>query len=300
VLRRARDTPNNLSTTMPKISAADGTKLYVEEVGAGTPVVFVHEYAGDYRSFEPQLRHFCRQYRCVTFSQRGYPPSDVPRDGARYSQEIARDDVIAVMDALAIDKAHVVGHSMGAYTALHVGIKYPRRCRSVTAAGCGWGSSADPAHRETMRALAAETGKMFAEEGIAAASAKYADAPMRQAFKHKDPRGFAEFARMLAEHSAEGHAHTMLNLQLKRPTLWDMEARLKQFSVPLLVILGDEDDLCLDGSVFLKRTVPTAALMVVPRAGHTINSEEPAAFNAALAELFTAVDAGRWLAHKPA
>jgi pimeloyl-ACP methyl ester carboxylesterase len=283
---------------MPKISAADGTKLYVEEVGAGTPVVFVHEYAGDYRSFEPQLRHFCRQYRCVTYSQRGYPPSDVPREAARYSQDIARDDVIAVMDALSIDRAHIVGHSMGAYTAVHVGIKYPQRCLSVTAAGCGWGSFADPAQREAMRALAAETGKMFAEEGIAAAAAKYADAPMRQAFKHKDPRGFAEFARMLAEHSAEGHAQTMLNLQLKRPTLWDMEAQLKKFSLPLLVIVGDEDDLCLDGSVFLKRTVPTAALMVVPRAGHTINSEEPAAFNAALAELFAAVDAGRWMAHK--
>jgi len=285
---------------MPKISAADGTKLYVEEVGAGTPVVFVHEYAGDYRSFEPQLRHFCRRYRCVSYSQRGYPPSDVPPEAARYLQDIARDDVIAVMDALSIDKAHIVGHSMGAYTALHVVIKYPQRCLSVTAAGCGWGSFADPAQREAMRALAAETGKMFAEEGIAAAAAKYADAPMRQAFKHKDPRGFAEFARMLSEHSAEGHAQTMLNLQLKRPTLWDMEAQLKKFSLPLLVIVGDEDDLCLDGSVFLKRTVPTAALLVVPRAGHTINSEEPAAFNAALAELFAAVDAGRWMAHKGA
>ena len=285
---------------MPKIPASDGTKLFVDEIGAGTPVVFIHEYAGDYRSWEPQLRYFSRQHRCVTYSQRGYPPSDVPSDGARYSQEIARDDAIAVMDALAIEKAHVVGHSMGGYTALHVGIRYPHRCLSVTAAGCGWGSSPDAAHRDAMKALAAETGKMFADEGIAAASAKYADAPMRQAFKHKDPRGWAEFARMLAEHSAEGHAHTMLNLQVKRPTLWEMEAELKQFSVPLLVIVGDEDDLCLDGSVFLKRTVPTAALLVVPRAGHTINSEEPAAVNAALAELFAAAEAGRWLAHKPA
>jgi pimeloyl-ACP methyl ester carboxylesterase len=283
---------------MPKISAADGTKLYVEEIGSGTPVVFVHEYAGDYRSFEPQLRYFCRQHRCVTYSQRGYPSSDVPTDPARYSQAIARDDVIAVMDALGIDKAHVVGHSMGAYTALHVGIHYPQRCISVTAAGCGWGSTADAVQREAMKALAAETGKMFAEEGIAAAAAKYADAPMRQAFKHKDPRGWAEFARMLAEHSAQGHAQTMFNLQLKRPTLWEMETELKKFSVPLLVIVGDEDDLCLDGSVFLKRTAPTAALLVIPRAGHTINSEEPAAFNAALADLFSAAEAGRWLAHK--
>jgi len=285
---------------MAKISAADGVKLYVEAVGCGTPVVFVHEYAGDYRSWEPQLRYFCRRHRCVTYSQRGYPPSDVPSDPARYSQDIARDDVIAVMDALGIDKAHVVGHSMGGYTALHVGIRYPRRCLSVTAAGCGWGSSADVGKRDAMKAMAAETGKMFADEGIVSAAAKYADAPMRQAFKNKDPRGWSEFARMLSEHSAEGHAHTMLNLQLKRPTLWEMEAQLKQFSVPLLVIVGDEDEPCLDGSVFIKRTAPTAALLVVPRAGHTINSEEPAVVNAALAELFSAAEAGRWLAHKSA
>jgi pimeloyl-ACP methyl ester carboxylesterase len=285
---------------MAKISAPDGVKLYVEAVGSGTPVVFVHEYAGDYRSWEAQVRYFCRQHRCVTYSQRGYPPSDVPSDPGRYSQEIARDDVIAVMNALGIDKAHVVGHSMGGYTALHVGIRYPQRCLSVTAAGCGWGSAPDAEKRAAMKALAAETGKMFAEEGIVAATAKYADAPMRQAFKHKDPRGWTEFARMLAEHSAEGHALTMLNLQLKRPTLWEMEAELKQFSVPLLVIVGDEDDLCLDGSLFIKRTAPTAALLVLPRSGHTINSEEPGAVNAALAELFAAAETGRWLAHKPA
>jgi len=285
---------------MPRIATPDGTRLHVEETGAGTPVLFIHEYAGDYRSWELQLRHFGRQHRCVTYSQRGYPPSDVPSDPARYSQDIARDDAIAIMDALGIDHAHVVGHSMGAYTALHVGIHYPQRCLSVTAAGCGWGSTPDPAKRDAMKALAGETGKMFADEGIASAAAKYADAPMRQAFKNKDPRGWAEFSQMLAEHSAEGHAHTMLNLQLKRPTLWEMEKQLKAFSVPLLVIVGDEDDLCLDGSLFIKRTAPTAALLVLPRAGHTINSEEPAAFNAALAELFAAAEAGRWLAHKAA
>ena len=284
---------------MPRVTASDGTKLYVEQAGSGIPVVFVHEYAGDYRSWEPQVRYFCRQHRCITYSQRGYPPSDIPTDPGRYSQDIARDDVIAVMDALKVERGHVVGHSMGAYTALHVGIHYPERCLSVTAAGCGWGSAADPKQREAMKALAAETGRMFADEGIASAAAKYADAPMRQAFKHKDPRGWAEFARMLAEHSAEGHAQTMFNLQLKRPTLWEMEVELKRFSVPLLVIVGDEDDLCLDGSVFLKRTAPTAALLMIPRAGHTINSEEPAAVNAALADLFAAAEAGRWLAHKP-
>jgi pimeloyl-ACP methyl ester carboxylesterase len=283
---------------MPKIKTADGTGLHYEEAGSGTPVVFVHEFAGDYRTWEPQMRYFAGSHRCVTYSQRGYPPSDVPSDPARYGQDIARSDVVALMDALGIAKAHVVGHSMGAYTALHVGIRHPQRCISVTAAGCGWGSLPDPAVREAMRKVAAENAKMFSEKSMPEAAAIYADTPTRHTQKYKDPRGYAEFVRMLSEHSAQGHALTMSMLQSKRPTLWDLEADLKKFSVPLLIICGDEDETCLDGSVFLKRTAPTAGLLVIPRSGHTITSEEPAAVNEALADLFAAAEAGRWLAHK--
>ncbi|HEY6027012.1 MAG TPA: alpha/beta hydrolase [Pseudolabrys sp.] len=285
---------------MPQITTRDGTRLFYEEAGQGTPVVFVHEYAGDFRTWEPQMRYFSRAHRCVTYSQRGYPPSDVPTDPARYGQDIARDDVVAVMDALKIDKAHVVGHSMGALTALLVGLKYPGRCISVTAAGCGYGSSPDPKIVEQTRAASRETARMFETEDFHSAAARYADGATRQTHKHKDPRGFAEFARMLAEHSPVGHALTMRELQAKRPSLWELEGKLKQFSVPLLVLVGDEDDWCVDSSVYLKRTVPTAGLCVIPRSGHTITSEEPAAFNAALADLIANVEAGRWMAHRGA
>ena len=125
-----------------------------------------------------------------------------------------------------------------------------------------------------MRKLAVETAAMFAAKGMAEAAVIYAETPTRHAQKYKDPRGFAEFARMLGEHSAQGHALTMSMLQAKRPTLWDMEADLKRFSVPLLVIVGDEDERCIDGSVFFRRTAPTAALVVIPRSGHNINIEE--------------------------
>jgi pimeloyl-ACP methyl ester carboxylesterase len=251
--------------------------------------VFVHEYAGDYRSFEPQMRYFSRLHRCITFSQRGYPPSDVPHEAARYSQDLVREDVKALLDHLRIDRAHIVGHSMGAYTALHMGLHYPERCLSLTAAGCGWGS--DPATRETSIALARDIARMFREEGIAAAAAKYADFPMRQRYKAKDRRGWEEFGRWMAEHSAEGHALTMEEVQLKRPTLWDLEPRLKTLKVPTLVITGDEDWACLEGSLMLKKTIPGAALLVLPWAGHTINSEEPAAFNAALLQFFGMIEA---------
>ena len=284
---------------MPHITAGDGVRLYCEEAGEGSAIVFVHEYAGDWRTWEPQMRHFSRSHRCVTYSQRGYPPSDIPNDPGKYSQDRFRDDVIAVMDALKIGKAHVVGHSMGAATALHVGIRYPERCLSVTAAGCGYGSSADPRKVEEARAASRETGKMFASETMQAAAARYGDGPTRQAQKNKDPRGYAEFIRMLGEHSSLGHSLVMLNLQAKRPSLWEMEAALKKFAPPLLALVGDEDEWCVDASIYLKRIVPAAGLCVIPRSGHTITSEEPAAFNAAVGELIAAAEAGRWLAHKP-
>lgn len=283
---------------MPHIQTRDGTRLYYEEAGSGTPIVFVHEYAGDWRTWEPQMRYFSRAHRCITYSQRGYPPSDVPTDAARYSQELACDDVIAVMDALGIERAHVVGHSMGALTALIVGVRHPGRCISVTAAGCGYGSSPDPALVEQGRAASRETAAMFETVDFPTAAARYADGATRQTHKHKDPHGFAEFAAMLAEHSPVGHALTMREVQAKRPTLWDLEAELKRFSVPLLVLVGDEDGWCLDASIFLKRTVPSAGLCVIPRSGHTITSEEPAAFNAAVADLIANAEAGRWMAHK--
>jgi pimeloyl-ACP methyl ester carboxylesterase len=281
---------------MPFIQAADGTGLYYEEVGSGTPLVFVHEFAGDHRTWEPQMRYFSRAHRCVTFSARGYPPSDVPTDPQQYGQPIAVQDVISLMDALKIDKAHVVGHSMGAYTAVHVGLNHPMRCISVAALGCGWGSS--PSERDASVKLCEQIADMFRNEPIGQAADKYAHFQMRLTFEAKDPRGFAEFSRMLAEHSGAGMAHTMLNLQLKRPTLWELESRLKTFSPPLLVLVGDEDAPCIDGSVFLKRTVPTAALQIVPRAGHTITSEEPAAVNAALEQLFAASESGSWMSHR--
>ena len=187
---------------------------------------------------------------------------------------------------------------MGALTALLVGLKYPQRCLSVTAAGCGYGSSPDPKIVEETRTASRETARMFETEDFRTASARYADGATRQTHKNKDPRGFAEFAAMLAEHSAVGHALTMRELQAKRPSLWELEAELKKFALPLLVLVGDEDGWCLDSSIYLKRTVPTAGLCVIPRSGHTITSEEPAAFNAAVADLIANAEAGRWMAHR--
>lgn len=274
----------------------DGTSLFYDEAGSGEAVLFIHEFAGNHRTWSAQMAALGRSHRCVAYAARGYPPSDVPESDAAYGQDISVADAIAVLDALNIERAHIVGHSMGAYTALHVGLRHPERCLSVAALGCGWGSHPD--ERETARGLCEDIAAMFREKPIAESAAAYARFPMRNTFEAKDPQGFAAFEEILGGLSPEGAALTMLNVQRDRPTLWDLEADLKKFAPPLLVLVGDEDHPCLDGSLFLKRTVPTAALQIVPRAGHTITMEEPAIVNAALNGLFAAATDGTWMNHR--
>lgn len=277
---------------MPYATTDDRVELYYEDSGTGDALVFVHEFAGDSRSWEPQVRHFLRHYRCITFNARGYPPSDVPADGERYSQVRARDDIRVIMDHLDIERAHVIGHSMGAFATLHFGFAYPQRARSLVLAGCGYG--AHPDEQARFLTLTQTTAEMFRDQGIEAAARQYAQSPGRGQFQHKDPRGFAAFAAMLAEHSAEGSAHTMLNVQRLRPSLWDLEAELRALRLPTLIITGDEDAPCLDPGVFMKRLIPNAGLAMIPMAGHTLPSEEPCAFNAAVDRFLASVERGRW------
>src|SRR5438445_757237 len=157
----------------PLITADDGVRLYYEETGAGTAVVFVHEFAGDCRSWEPQLRHFSRRYRCIAYNARGYPPSDVPQELERYSQA-------------------------------------------------------------------------------------------------------------------------------RRPSLFALVEEMARIDVPALIVAGDEDEGSLEASLLMKRTIPTAALAVLPKSGHVLNMEEPAVFNRLLEDFFHQVEAGRWTPRDPA
>jgi len=275
----------------------DGLKLYYEEAGEGAAVVFVHEFAGDHRSWEPQMRFFSRRHRCVTFAARGYPPSDVPGDVAMYSQALAVADIVAVMDHLALGKAHVVGLSMGGFAALHFGLDHPDRALSLVVAGSGYG--AEKKYEDYFRGVSADVAKGFEEQGSEAFAKTYVEGASRVQFQAKDPRGWQELATRLGEHDATGAANTMRGVQMQRPSLYDLEDRLAVMTVPTLVVNGDEDDHCLQPGLFLKRTIPASGLWVVPKTGHTINLEEPDQFNHVLANFFAQVEAGHWRPRDP-
>jgi pimeloyl-ACP methyl ester carboxylesterase len=243
------------------------------------------------------MRFFSRYYRCVAFNARGYPPSDVPQDPEKYSQALARDDIRSVLDHLRIDKAHVCGLSMGGFAALHFGISYGERALSLVVGGCGYG--AEPAKRDQFRAETNAAAEQIEKQGMPEVAKRYSLGPTRVQFQNKDPRGWQEFADQLAGNSTRGAALTMRGVQKRRPSLFDLVDRMKTITAPTLVMTGDEDWPCLEPALLMKRTISTAGLVVMPNTGHTINLEEPGAFNQHVADFLHAVEAGRWPSRDP-
>jgi pimeloyl-ACP methyl ester carboxylesterase len=277
---------------MPRLTTDDGVHLFVEETGSGVPILFIHEFAGDHRSWELQVRFFGRLYRCITYNARGYPPSDVPTAADAYSQERAVADAVAVLDGLGIDRAHVVGLSMGGFAALHLGLHHPDRVRSLVVAACGYG--APPENREQFAAEMELVANAFAHDGTPAVAKWYAVGPARVQLQKKNPRAWQEFSTQLTEHSNDGSALTTRGVQKVRPSLYDLRSELSRMTTPVLIVTGDEDEGCLDADLMLKRTIPSSGLAVLPRTGHTCNLEEPELFNSVVARFLWTVEHDRW------
>jgi pimeloyl-ACP methyl ester carboxylesterase len=271
-------------------ASADGVNLYYEVTGEGYPLVWAHEFAGDYRSWEAQVRFFSRRYQVITYNARGYPPSDVPADVDAYSQQQAVEDLRAVLVHLGIQQAHIGGLSMGGSLALHFGLNYPEMCRSLIVAAAGSGS----VDAERWKAEAEENAKRFETEGMSVVADDYATGPARVQLQRKDTRGWQEFRDALAEHSSIGGAHTFRGVQIKRPSIFDLKERMNKLTVPTLIFIGDEDEPCVDAAVFMKRNIPTAGLAVLPQSGHTINLEEPDLYNRIVLDFLVAAEAGLW------
>jgi proline iminopeptidase len=281
---------------MPFATTRDKVRLHYEETGTGTPLLFVHEFGGDHRSWEAQLRYFSRRNRCIVYAARGYAPSDIPSPGA-YSYKHFMNDVVDVLDHLAIPKAHIVGLSMGGYSTLHVGLNHPGRALSLTLAGTGSGSERD--RQEEFRKGNEVTAKQFETLGSAQVAKTYGLGPGRVPLEVKDPRGYAEFAEHFSQHDAQGAANVMRGFQAQRPSIYDFEAEIRKITLPVLIVVGDEDDACIDPSVFLKRCIATSGLAMFPKTGHGMNLEEPDLFNRTLADFLALADAGRWPPRDP-
>ena len=282
---------------MPYAVTSDNVRLYFEEAGQGTPIIFLHEFAADHTNWEPQMRYFSRGHRCIAYSARGYTPSDVPADADAYSYKHFYGDAIAVLDHLKIPKAHLVGLSMGSYSALQIGLHAPERALSMTLAGVGSGSEVE--NLEAFRRQCRANAEQYETIGAAEVAKATREAPSRIPFLVKDPRGHADFYGALARHDSRGSANTMRGFQGGRPSIYTMAEAIAKVATPALIICGDEDDNCIGPSLFLKKHLPASGLAMFPKSGHVLNLEEPALFNEMVGRFITLAEAGRWLARDP-
>ena len=275
---------------MPTFATDDNVNIHYQDVGTGFPLLFAHEFAGEITSWEPQVNFFTRRYRVITYCHRGYPPSGVPEDPDAYSQERLVADMRQLLEHLGIGQAYIAGLSMGAATALSFAMAHPEMCRGVVVAATGTGSTDREMHLEAWR----HNVDRLKSEGIAGYADEYANGPTRIQFKRKDPVGWEKFYDGLAAHSALGSALITQGIQLKRPTVFQLEKEMRRMTVPTLLLVGDEDDPCIEPMLFIKRCVATSGLVFFPQSGHTINLEEPALFNRTVLDFLTAVEAGVW------
>jgi pimeloyl-ACP methyl ester carboxylesterase len=274
---------------MPKIAVND-VEIHYEETGAGFPMVLCHEFAGDCRSWDPQVHHFARRYRVITYNYRGYASSSVPADPAAYSQDILVADMRALMDKLAIPQAHIVGIATGANVALNFAIAHPGMTRSAVIAGGGAGT----VDRENWLAAGRRMADDIALIGATAIVRSVEGAPQRQALRLKDPKGWREFLSIVGELSPKGAELSMRGVLLQRKPVTDLAVGIRTLTMPLLVMVGDQDAPAFEPSMFIYRTARHAGLAVLPVTGHTLPLEEPELFNRLVGDFLSAVDGGRW------
>ena len=271
-------------------TTGDGVRLHYESSGAGTPIVFMHEFAASCRSFDAQVKALQARHRCIAFNARGYPPSDVPAALAAYSQARAAQDVVDLLDALGEAKAHLVGVSMGAAAALQVALTHPDRALSALLCSIGTGSDAPPdKFQSSIEAMAL----LIDQQGMTGLAAHMGNSPSRRKLKDKDPAAFQRFTEQLLGLSALGAANTMRGVQKRRAPVYAYENALATLSVPVLVVHGADDADCRKPCEFIARAVPQGRFERVENTGHAVNLEEPEVFNRVCAAFIDQVDRTR-------
>jgi pimeloyl-ACP methyl ester carboxylesterase len=209
-----------------------------------------------------------------------------------YLWQFAVDDIAAVMRDLKIERAHLIGLSMGGYAALQFGLRYPEKTSALVAASVGSGSH--PSHRDAWLRETSALARIFIEHGMVSISERIARGPARIQLKYKDQKSWHEFIVHLRQHSAVGMSNTMARCQALRPSLQDLRNQFLEMKVPVLLAVGDEDVRCLETNLMLKSTLPNAGLWICPNTGHAINLEEPFASNAQVESFLNAVERGYW------
>ena len=266
------------------LAPVNGTSLYYEVEGSGSPLVLVHGFACGLRIWGPQVRAFAARRRVVTYDVRGHGLSDAPPDAAAYSQPISVEDLHGLLAYLGITRAAIGGLSMGGNIALNFALAYPQMVGALIIADTGAGS--DGTAEWTAHAHAYAT--ILEQRGMEAFADAEFENPLFARYVAQGPHAARFIRSCLMTHRARGIAHTAREVLAKRPSIYSLEPELRRLRVPTLLIVGEHDEPCVKVHRFMAETIPGATPVVLRGVGHLTNLEAPAAFNAAVQKFLSA------------
>jgi pimeloyl-ACP methyl ester carboxylesterase len=268
-----------LTAAVPeKLTLSSGPiNLYVERWGEGEPsIVFCHGFGGSARNFRPQARAFAASCRAITFDARGHARSDAPVEPDAYEPDRFVEDVSNVLDVIGIERALIVGLSMGAGIALRFAATRPERVLGLLVA-----AYPRPASTPGHAAWALGFADAIEAEGVEAAGARFAWGERFQ----RDPKG-AELIRIgFLEHQPHALVNVLRRVLAVQPAPADQAPRLAGLTGPISIVVGGQDAGSLAPSRELSALLPAAQLVEIEGGGHVVNLTNPAEFNRALRDL---------------
>ena len=265
---------------MPYAEGADGLKLWFEDRGEGHPVIWLHEFGGEPASWDFQLAHFSKSYRCITYAARGFQPSETPQATEMYGQNQATADVAAVLDHLNIGQAHLVGTSMGSFTSLDFALEHPERVLSLTLVGNSSGPRTDDERERYRRDWVGHEIRERERFGGRGAVAILERDPAYQSFQKNLPSVWRDYAKRLSAQSLTGSLNILKTLHWNRRSIWADEVRLRAITCPVLLVHGDEDYYLVgETNHYLEQVIPGASRILFESTGHLVNIERASRFN---------------------
>jgi pimeloyl-ACP methyl ester carboxylesterase len=251
----------------------DAVAIHYEVHGpaqTGRPAVLLsHGYGATCRMWDGQIEALADEYRVIVWDMRGHGQSGDPADAALYSQALTVADMAAVLDACGETRAVIGGLSLGGVMSLAFNLAHPERVRALMLFDTGPGFR-NPEARRQWNVRAEARAHDLEARGLAALGGG-AEARLG---RHRSAQGLAGAARgMLAQ---DGSA---------------LIDSLPNVAVPTLVLVGGEDRNFLAAADYMAGKIPGVKKLVIPGAGHAANLDQPAAFNAAVADFLGALPA---------
>jgi pimeloyl-ACP methyl ester carboxylesterase len=276
-------TASSSAGKMGKVSVNGMSFAYVEE-GSGPPIVLVHGSVSDYREWSSQMIPLARHYRVIAYSRRYHWPNLAPGTDADASVERQADDLAAIIKAMGIAPAHIVGHSFGGAVALNLTLRHPELVRTLVLA--------EPAVSGVLRdmpeneAVSKESQAIRAEMQEAFAGGD-AERIVRSYAAHVAPGEFEKAAPEVRQMLLANVPAFQLDFTSRRPPFTCDDAR--RVAVPVLIVYGDRSPMGLQRiAEATARCIKAARLVKIPEATHWMQHDHPRAFNDALLEFLAA------------